>query len=121
METRKREYIPKAIRERVLSRFGGRCGYCGQKPKRLQVDHIVPHEYRGTNEESNLMPSCASCNNYKGAWPLERFRREIAEQTRKLHEHTSGYKFALRYGLIEETGKPVVFHFEQPPFTPNED
>lgn len=40
----------------------------------MQVDHIVPVEFGGTNDLDNLNPSCHSCNYAKGCFDLERYR-----------------------------------------------
>ncbi len=37
-----REHIPKKVREQVKAKFNGHCGYCGEKPDKLQIDHIHP-------------------------------------------------------------------------------
>lgn len=112
-----RPAIPKKVRERVLNRFGGRCGYCGEKPSKLQIDHIVPfarHYYdpQSAHSESNLMPACQSCNNYKTTLGLETFRMQIADQLRMLRERSVNFRLAKRFGLLTENPKPVVFYFE---------
>jgi 5-methylcytosine-specific restriction endonuclease McrA len=131
--------MKKELREKVWAKYGKRCAYCG-KPltyKQLQVDHIepvirggggfrpgadVPEEVRkllgttGANDSfDNLNPSCARCNNWKHAMKLETFRAEIARQTERLARDRSQYRIALDYGLIVETGNPVVFYFEKEP------
>lgn len=35
------------------------------------VDHVVPHSAGGTNEETNLVTACWSCQFGRGAWSLE--------------------------------------------------
>lgn len=49
-----------AKRERVATRHGYKCAMCGRLwvSYRDQIDHIVPREQGGTNEESNLQPLC---------------------------------------------------------------
>lgn len=88
--------ISKKIREEVYRKYDGHCAYCGREIayKDMQVDHFLPLrawgiEDAGTDDISNLMPSCRMCNHYKRAHTLETFRRYIAEIPRKLCEITS--------------------------------
>lgn len=60
----------------------------------------------------NLMPSCASCNLYKHSADIETFRIILTNTIRGLNNNSTPYKFAKRYGLIQETIKPVTFYFE---------
>ena len=107
----------KAIREAVYSKYNGRCAYCGREIayKDMQVDHFVAK--RGWNESgsddiSNLMPSCRMCNHYKRANSLETFRHYIQEIPRKLRENYI-YKVGVVYGNVIECEKPIIFFFEQ--------
>ena len=107
-----RKAIHPTVRKRVLSRFDGRCGYCGHPFTKGHVDHIHPVQRGGTNEESNLMPSCFSCNNYKMTHNLEFFRLEIAESIRKARQYSVNFRFAEKYGLVSVQEKPIKFYFE---------
>lgn len=98
----------------------------------MHVDHIVPkrnfkrfifNRYKIpaflthlTKEEvdhiDNLFPSCAVCNNWKSSYSLDGFRREIGMQLKRLLKSSSNYRFALKYNLIEEKPKKIVFYFE---------
>ncbi len=60
----------------------------------------------------NMMPSCPSCNHYKHSADLETFRMVLTNTVRGLNKNSTQYKFAKRYGLVEEIIKPVVFYFE---------
>jgi 5-methylcytosine-specific restriction endonuclease McrA len=113
VEQRARPHIPRALRERVKARFDGRCGYCGEKPKTLVIDHIVPVQGGGSSNESNLMPACASCNNYKMTHRLEFFRSELADQVVRLRRYSVNFRLAERFGLVSETGAKIVFYFER--------
>ena len=116
-----RKTIPKKIRDEVKSRFGGRCGYCGQETERLCVDHVIPifsshrHADKNLNDPSNLMPACFSCNNYKTSHDLESFRQELSIQVKRAREHSLNFRLAERFGLIEVTEKPIRFFFERQP------
>ena len=107
----------KAIRQAVYDKYNGKCAYCGREIayKDMQVDHFVAK--RGWNESgsddiSNLMPSCRMCNHYKRANSLETFRRYIQEIPRKLKENYI-YKVGVVYGNVLECKKPIIFFFEK--------
>ena len=107
----------KAIRQSVYAKYNGRCAYCGREIayKDMQIDHFVAK--RGWNESgsddiSNLMPSCRMCNHYKRANSLETFRHYIQEIPRKLRENYI-YKVGVVYGNVIECEKPIIFFFEK--------
>ena len=64
------DYVPKDVRERVVSQARHRCGYCLTTEKivgtSMEIDHIIPHALGGLTEENNLWLACAPCNEYKG-------------------------------------------------------
>ena len=91
----------------------------------MAIDHVIPlrrmdtdkelESYgitRGTDAIENLLPSCKSCNSIKGSLTIDNFRASIASSTDQLAKYTTKYHTALKYGLITETNKPVVFYFE---------
>lgn len=108
------------IREEVIKRFDGHCGYCGDKPEKLQVDHIQPQcrswvlEKKGKsiNDPTNLMPACAKCNNFKSNWTLERFREEISQQVTRARSSSVNFRTAERFKQIKITESPIMFYFE---------
>ena len=107
----------KAIRQAVYDKYNGRCAYCGREIayKDMQVDHFVAKRggnESGSNDISNLMPSCRMCNHYKRANSLETFRYYIQEIPRKLRENYI-YKVGVVYGNVLERKKPIVFFFER--------
>lgn len=71
-----RKQLSDGLRFAILSRDGFVCVYCGIDAQRAQlhVDHITPVLDGGTNEDTNLVTACASCNLGKGwrALPLEK-------------------------------------------------
>ena len=99
----------------VKNRFGGRCGYCGQLPVggRLQLDHIEPVEYGGTDDRSNLMPACFACNNLKSTHGLKQWRIEIGEQVRRARDYSVNFRTAERFGLVEAKPWDGRFYFEK--------
>lgn len=110
--------INKAKREAVYRKYDGRCAYCGREIayKNMQVDHFIPkHAYseHGSDDITNLMPSCRMCNHYKRATPLDLWRTFIEEIPGKLSNTSYIYKVGVAYGLIEEHEHPVTFYFEE--------
>ena len=107
----------KAVRQAVYEKYGGRCAYCGRtiSYKDMQVDHFIAKRAwaeSGTDDLSNLMPSCRMCNHYKRANSLETFRIYIREIPRKLRQNYI-YKVGVVYGNIIENEKPIEFYFEK--------
>jgi len=61
------------LRFSILMRDDFKCRYCGASASdgvKLEVDHIVARCHGGGNDESNLITSCARCNQGKGAKQL---------------------------------------------------
>ena len=56
-----------AIRLRILNRDGWLCAYCGKalEGKDATVDHIVPKDAGGTDEDHNLVACCLTDNGRK--------------------------------------------------------
>ena len=92
----KRKGISKKKRFSVFKRDDFTCQYCGSHPPNvvLHVDHIHPVSKGGTNEEENLITSCFSCNNGKGAETLDvapiSTEKKIEIQKEKLDQY-EGY------------------------------
>ncbi len=59
--------ISLAVRARVLR--DQRCAQCGRTPVedkiKLHVDHVIPQNWGGTDDEENLQALCADCNEGK--------------------------------------------------------
>lgn len=109
-----RKSLPKSLREKVYGMYGGRCSYCGKhlEPREMRVDHIIPFEAGGSDDISNLRPSCQDCNWVKTNCDTEYMRDAIQEYLRTIKRDIR-YRMLLAYGLIAETGKPVEFLFEE--------
>ncbi|HCG6133607.1 TPA: HNH endonuclease [Vibrio parahaemolyticus] len=67
-------YFPKWVKDMIVHRERGLCHYCGcivASPaivnQSYDVDHMVPIASGGTNDPTNLVLSCPSCNNKKRA------------------------------------------------------
>lgn len=117
----------KEIRITIWNKYNKHCAYCGDviKYKAMQIDHLIPlrrndcdHELkryglvRGTDDFSNLMPSCRKCNLFKSDFKLQIFREKLEDQLEKANKYSSNYRFAKKYGQVVETPKPIIFYFE---------
>src|SRR5436305_9356781 len=64
-----RDYISKALRERVAAKAGHRCGYCRTSTflagAAFEIDHVIPESLGGQAEEGNLWLACPACNGHK--------------------------------------------------------
>jgi len=61
------------VREYLLEKWNRRCAYCDKQNVPLQIEHIHPKSCGGSNRVSNLTLACQSCNQKKGALPVEQF------------------------------------------------
>jgi hypothetical protein len=68
----KRKALSKKVRFEVFKRDSFKCQYCGHSAPDvvLEVDHIHPVAGGGTNDITNLVTACDSCNGGKSATPL---------------------------------------------------
>lgn len=124
--------LTKKERETLFHKYNGRCAYCGcELVKGWHADHIeaIVRDFTYNKEKSrfqqtgkclkpenqkieNFNPSCAKCNILKNSNSLEEFRRIIKQFVNSLNLYSTQYKFAKKYGLVQETGLEVVFYFE---------
>lgn len=121
-----------AQRAQLKQKFGGRCAYCGEMlGDRWHADHVEAVERklalvpgRGVvctkdvhrperDTIDNLNPACAPCNIDKHTMTLEGWRRKLQDACGVLMRNQPTYRHAVRYGLVQETGARVVFHFER--------
>lgn len=104
--------------------YEGHCAYCGKaiSIKNMQIDHVRPLlrrcydkysvEHRGDDDESNMMPSCRSCNFRKGVMSVEQFREELKRQCDNIIKRSFQVRQSMDYGLLVRIDKPIVFYFE---------
>lgn len=86
-EPSKRKNVPKKIREKVWSNEFGTSpeGYCVCCKEGITTDtwecaHIIAHDCGGLEEESNLRPTCRSCNRSMGTENLWAFKARCYPQ-----------------------------------------
>ena len=84
-----RSKIPRAIREKVLSRDGFKCQYCGVvfPADRLTIDHLIPLAMGGPDEITNYVSACEPCNSRKGHLPLHEFAATLQLDPKSLPIH----------------------------------
>ncbi len=61
-----RTYLGASLCSEVRHRSGHKCQHCGVLDD-LQIDHIKPRSWGGTDEAENLQLLCRRCNRAKGA------------------------------------------------------
>lgn len=70
-------------REYILKRDAYTCLCCGEDSRHnLQVDHIIPRNLGGNNDEDNLQTLCKYCNGQKGTIVMD-FRRNKTDLSEK--------------------------------------
>lgn len=55
----------KFSKKNVHIRDSHTCQYCGDKPKKLTIDHVIPKGQGGKNTFENTVSACQPCNNRK--------------------------------------------------------
>ena len=117
--------LTKAQRTSLREKFSGRCAYCGNPlGDKWHADHVEPvvrndwlkvprgPDYPERDTLANMNPACPPCNIDKHSLSLESWRQMIQRSNEVLQRDVSTFRRAVRYGLIELHGKPVVFYFE---------
>ena len=111
---RRRKALSKEMRAQVYAMYGGHCAYCGREIDitEMQVDHVQAVYLGGEDEIENYRPACRSCNFYKSTMSVEGVREQLGLIVGRL-EKLLTFRLALAYGLIQITGRPVKFYFEE--------
>jgi 5-methylcytosine-specific restriction endonuclease McrA len=121
--------MTKEKRQKVYEKYNGHCAYCGKEIEynEMHVDHFIPKYHtwsdsdidrnnkiinRGTDNITNLMPSCRRCNYHKATLSINEFKQVIAHKIKVCNDNVA-YKIAKDYGLVKETGIAIKFYFEQ--------
>lgn len=102
-------------RKTIHDKYGGRCAYCGNmiSISDMQVDHFKAKRNGGTDDISNLMPSCRRCNHYKRAGSLEFFRIKLKTLKQRVIDNTYLGKVAIDYGMVTWNDWDGQFYFEK--------
>lgn len=114
----------------VFDKYGGKCAFCGSGLNTgwhiwdiIPIQSVVTEQgdiEKINTEIENLMPACKECGsvrikNESGKMDIEAFRMEIVSMylfCRNNAMYSSSIRRAIRFNLIQETNKPVVFYFE---------
>jgi hypothetical protein len=59
------------------------------------------------------MPTCFTCNSWKGGFSLEMFRRETQQQVARARKYSRNFRMAEKFFLVAELSKVVEFYFER--------
>lgn len=118
--------LTKAERLEVFNMFGGKCAYCGEDlpEKGWHADHVkaISRKFWMKGNEchfpendhiDNIFPSCRTCNLYKHCMDIETFRGMLAEQVTRARTYSLNFRLSEKFGLLQVTEKPIVFHFEK--------
>src|SRR4051794_4758969 len=75
-------WISQHKRLAIYLRDGLSCCYCGASVTdevKLTLDHIIPHSHGGSNNETNLVTCCHTCNSSRGNRSVQTFAEATAE------------------------------------------
>lgn len=78
--------IGRAKRREIYYKTDGRCAYCGKPLDPFidwQIDHMKPSSCNGSDDISNLVAACRSCNAKKRDKDVEEFRKWFSESILK--------------------------------------
>lgn len=116
--------LTEAQREELKQKFNGDCAYCGVPlGEKWHADHleaVVRDLTTGKPEKpendviENLMPACSACNWNKRSMSLEAWRDLLTHyRDVQVIRDCSPIRHLIRFGLVEFSQKPIVFHFEK--------
>jgi hypothetical protein len=98
--------ISQSLRAKILWRDRSRCKMCGATPNedgvKLHIDHKIPRDWGGTNDEENLWSLCDNCNQGK----KDHFAHQDSDLMRRVMNDSSVH---VRIGELLKAydGKPV--------------
>ena len=70
-------WIRQTTRLAIYLRDGLACAYC-KATGSLTLDHVIPHSLGGSNEPTNLLTACETCNKSRGTRDLREFVYSVA-------------------------------------------
>ncbi len=95
-------------KKNVLARDRFSCAYCGEKGKKLTIDHVLPRSRGGRTDFDNCVACCRKCNDKKAArTPREAgmslgkrpFQPTISEFMRLKLKSPGLYEFLTEFGI----------------------
>ena len=108
----RRTTLEKPIREVIFREYLGKCFYCGIElnNKNFAIDHVYPISRGGTNQLSNLVPSCNYCNSRKSNKTIYEFHDFLARTFDKKWIMRASCNYPI-YSL-EDNGYFMHFYYE---------
>lgn len=74
------------VARQIKERDGHACTYCGGTQEstgaHLHLDHLTPKSAGGTDEATNLVLACRSCNSARKDMPLAKWCRVVGTESR---------------------------------------
>ncbi|MBI1337342.1 MAG: hypothetical protein GC164_10320 [Phycisphaera sp.] len=98
----------------IFKRDGFRCRYCGFDGsdflswQQLTLDHVVPRSASGTNEASNLVTCCSSCNSITSRIVFQEkpdFDNAFAAKMKKINKRHNDCRLFWESEVFPETQK----------------
>ncbi len=79
------------VQQKIWAADGFKCVYCGRNMGEVQltIDHLVPLELGGANDESNYLSACRRCNKSKGSLDPEKWLAERGISFQALKDYLS--------------------------------
>jgi hypothetical protein len=74
-------WIRQSKRLAIYLRDGMACVYCGngvEQGVKLTLDHLTPYSKGGSNDETNLVTCCLTCNSSRGNRSVSAFAKGVA-------------------------------------------
>jgi 5-methylcytosine-specific restriction endonuclease McrA len=82
------------------------CQYCGQKPAKLTIDHVIPRHLGGMHIWDNVVTACPACNHKKGGKTTRQANMKLLSIPRA-PDASAEYRFG-RYLKINTEWLPYV-------------
>lgn len=95
-------------KKNVLVRDRFKCAYCGEKSKKLTIDHVLPRSRGGRTNFENCVACCKKCNDRKAdrtpreagmALGIRPFQPTISEFMRLKLKSSGLYEFLVEFGI----------------------
>lgn len=82
------------------------CQYCGQKPAKLTIDHVIPRHLGGLHIWDNVVTACPACNHKKGGKTTRQANMKLLSFPRA-PDASAEYRFG-RYLKVNAEWLPYV-------------
>lgn len=96
---------PQLTRREIFRRDNYTCQYCGKRPAKLTIDHVVPRHRGGRRTWDNLVTACPRCNLRKGGRTAKEASMTLRNQPEK---PPATYEYLFR-GYLKENSEWVKF------------